>query len=523
MAQSWIKMAPTNPPSKMAPKSHLEMIFDIEEAECHKEGVPVESHRIVWLREQLIPLLVKPMLDHGRFPFTVGDGRMHHLPALKYDFGSGEPLKIPTEKLLNRLEYLIRYQLPWGPEQGVPGSIRQALAPGAEKLYLPKALRLWENITELAFAGALRHVRWNDMDDLLYVIRGAFYWGEHHKDVWCPMEQGAPKKVVPAPAGPQIRKAPPERAFVKQAAPKETVLVRAGGKRKAAGEKASPIRKLTLLPPRVNKEADVRRATASRMAAPPPQAECGVLPSGDGEDDDFEGDTRAKQPRNAGKAGKKARPGKSADDKGPGQLFGENLKWALSHRNAAKDAFGAFQDAILPTSEPLAKVDPEQDRKVFAGADRDKVPVGDTTGLHEYEVDLCKLTELSADEYKCQKARIFLGLAMFLGYIEHRSGMETRLQQFGKTQVQQCVNVNVNHASRLFVGFVTFGWLDAKWEKEVPADMRARYPRAHRENLLREMRAWEVIQEDRKTKELDNAKLQKFGPSVLKDFQLDPA
>jgi hypothetical protein len=105
---------------------------------------------------------------------------------------------------------------------------------------------------------------------------------------------------------------------------------------------------------------------------------------------------------------------------------------------------------------------------------------------------LCQWLKMSAEEYQCQKRRIFLGFAIFVAHNERAS----KRQNFVTTQVQQSCNVDgTNKASRLCAVFQKWGWLEggslmAKNFDRVFPQLSARFPEDHRRRLLAEFDAY---------------------------------
>lgn len=86
---------------------------------------------------------------------------------------------------------------------------------------------------------------------------------------------------------------------------------------------------------------------------------------------------------------------------------------------------------------------------------------GDSTGLHAKELEVAYLNNLSYDQYRCQKRRIFAARAVF-DQIHEREGLAA---SWGKTQTQLVGHIDANKSSFLFVNFNNWGWFESMKEE----------------------------------------------------------
>ncbi|KAL2424429.1 hypothetical protein ABEF95_009734 [Exophiala dermatitidis] len=183
------------------------------------------------------------------------------------------------------------------------------------------------------------------------------------------------------------------------------------------------------------------------------------------------------------------------------ELLARHIKGMLNLRSSDKNDYAAFSEAILPDkrpdlnlSMPVLKHEIPEDGVVFED-------VGDTSGLHPMEVQVCKILAITCDTYRCQKARFFLGLAVFTEW--NYQAMTEDPASFkpwnaGKSQCQLINNMDVNKSSDMFQAFETWGWVEPVAVKDpvtkrwtVSQNYLRRFPEAHRRPLMRELHAYE--------------------------------
>ncbi|KAL2415343.1 hypothetical protein ABEF95_009656 [Exophiala dermatitidis] len=183
------------------------------------------------------------------------------------------------------------------------------------------------------------------------------------------------------------------------------------------------------------------------------------------------------------------------------ELLARHIKGMLNLRSSDKNDYAAFSEAILPDnrpdlnlSMPVLKHEIPEDGVVFED-------VGDTSGLHPMEVQVCKILAITCDTYRCQKARFFLGLAVFTEW--NYQAMTEDPASFkpwnaGKSQCQLINNMDVNKSSDMYQAFETWGWVEPVATKDpitkrwiVSQNYLRRFPEAHRRPLMRELHAYE--------------------------------
>ena len=95
---------------------------------------------------------------------------------------------------------------------------------------------------------------------------------------------------------------------------------------------------------------------------------------------------------------------------------------------------------------------------------------GDPKGLHCKEQELARLNNLTADQYRCQKRRIFAARAIF----DQISKTEGHAPSWGKTQTQLVGSIDANKSSFLYSNFERWGWFETvrtKWDDEYLKDL----------------------------------------------------
>lgn len=190
--------------------------------------------------------------------------------------------------------------------------------------------------------------------------------------------------------------------------------------------------------------------------------------------------------------------GKSASSS---ELFARHIKSTLNARSSDKNNYKVFEDAILPDNSQSVNLSQPNLKHAVDPANRLE-DHGDPLGLHSQEVSLCKDLAITFDTYRCQKARFFLGLAMFIQYnyrALERNGADFKLWNVGKSQCQLVNNMDVNKLSDMFAAFETWGWAELMGTKDastkkftLSASYLQRFPESHRFKLLKEVAEWEA-------------------------------
>lgn len=86
---------------------------------------------------------------------------------------------------------------------------------------------------------------------------------------------------------------------------------------------------------------------------------------------------------------------------------------------------------------------------------------GDPKDLHEKEQELARLNNLTYDQYRCQKRRIFASRAVF----DQISKTEGYAPSWGRTQTQLVGSIDANKSSYLYSNFDRWGWFITVREK----------------------------------------------------------
>ncbi|RJE17420.1 hypothetical protein PHISCL_10243, partial [Aspergillus sclerotialis] len=152
-------------------------------------------------------------------------------------------------------------------------------------------------------------------------------------------------------------------------------------------------------------------------------------------------DTKSKNTRNRN----------SDKPRGPSETLCRNIKDTLNRRSEDKINYEAFKDAILPENGPEIHLSPCEFTAEELKDIRELQDIGDCAGLHPEEVKLCKLLAMSSDLYKCQKARCFIGLALFVEYNLEKLGENNpkfKVLNVGKAQFQLFGNVDVTSSAK---------------------------------------------------------------------------
>ncbi len=158
--------------------------------------------------------------------------------------------------------------------------------------------------------------------------------------------------------------------------------------------------------------------------------------------------------------------------------------------------YAVVRDAILPDNSHAANLRrPEIDVPTSVTPWESEEKVGDLTGLHPEEIWVCQQLAITGDVYRCQKAQIFLGLALFTEYNHqlHQKQIEKpSFLRMGKAQFQLFGSIDANKLSALFDAFTAWGWVgEAKQTWKSTETLCERFPEAHRRKLVQEVFDWE--------------------------------
>lgn len=148
-----------------------------------------------------------------------------------------------------------------------------------------------------------------------------------------------------------------------------------------------------------------------------------------------------------------------------GQQLCHNFKAAMNQRTSNTRDAARFADAVLPVVElgdelPVFEVAlTDLQRKQASMA-----TLGQVGTLHRVEQEFCEAWGMEYDVYRCQKARIFLGLAFFAEYNQRKLLVHTRDRRFrplnaSKAQAQQFGNIDANKLSSMMAAFEHWGWV----------------------------------------------------------------
>lgn len=215
----------------------------------------------------------------------------------------------------------------------------------------------------------------------------------------------------------------------------------------------------------------------------------------------------------AGVARKKRNPKGNAIVKAKEDMIFRNIREALNARAANKSAYEAFEDARLPDNGNSAGILPftedmeeaMKSRKPVATAVTKVVAdkeLGDKRTLHPSEVALCIRLNLPYATYRCQKNRIFLGLAVCVAFYDRKLSQEPdyKARDIGVSQGQQFANIDVKVTSSIIRAFVSWKWLPEIVKKD-PAQkgcfllaegIEAFFPPGYCLGLLQEVAKYEV-------------------------------
>ena len=431
---------------------------------------------------------------------------------------------ITGREFIRRVEFLLAYRNDALAEHGYQVTVHRDVR-------IPTSMSLgpWSDIRLLAFFGCLEHVPANNIPALCDAAKEHLYCGRESKCQWKPRQEGT-TAALPTEAASRSGRVRRQTVAAKKQADEEAVAVPAQRPKRAVTKRSAspaPAKPTSIKPFSGDKGARVELAApkkrkaeeeADQEAKEENEEEKGAVVS-DSEKAPASASHKRQKVSGAGKkaAAPKKDSGKGKDGKAPrkrnvagaparnnlGESFGRNIKLSFTHRAANKDAFEKFDRAIMPPSGPEFPLPPiPEAHKDFQPYKEGKVAtleeVGDIAGLHPSEVRLCQLLTLTAAEYKCQKRRIFLGLALWVEYnvqrqLEDPAPKSTQAVKI--TQVQQPCNMDVLKCTTLYHAFILFGWigddLTQSHKGGVPQSLLERFPREHRLELLREMAAFE--------------------------------
>ncbi|KAK5044577.1 hypothetical protein LTR84_010701 [Exophiala bonariae] len=214
---------------------------------------------------------------------------------------------------------------------------------------------------------------------------------------------------------------------------------------------------------------------------------------------------------------------KKRSPKGEGSIKAEedrifrSIREGLNSRSARQGDYQAFADAMLPDSRPsmelpifTEEMEMGMRTRKPAATTAAKAPkvvrargLGASGTLHPSEVALCQRLNLPYDVYRCQKSRIFLGMAAGVAFYERKLAQEPshRARDFGVSQGQQIANIDVKITSTLMRAFEVWGWVPQLIEKDARHKRRVvltevcqrAFPSAHRLRLLLEVAGVEAM------------------------------
>ncbi|KAK5043983.1 hypothetical protein LTR13_000338 [Exophiala sideris] len=208
-----------------------------------------------------------------------------------------------------------------------------------------------------------------------------------------------------------------------------------------------------------------KTSTSVLKALPTEKCSASAVPSGKRKRSDRDG--------SEGKATKKKRGNFGDTVHSAKELFGRHIKDMLNARSKNRADHEAFSDAILPNNQGL---------------------------LESKEVTLCEKLTWTHDVYRCQKARFFLGLAI---WVEHNrqdieEGQSKHVWNLNKAAAQFFGNIDVNKISCMFDHFTQWGWVEDIFVKDennvqrVSATYLEQFDSDHRWKLMNEVADFEA-------------------------------
>ncbi|KIW92504.1 uncharacterized protein Z519_06351 [Cladophialophora bantiana CBS 173.52] len=395
---------------------------------------------------------------------------------------------VRATELLNRLELFMKYRITWY-EPGL----------GADTVWDPTSCSPgpWNSLKRLAFVGLLPQYPADDMDSVLLYIRNHLFNGRPSPLEWIPPEsslRGVTRSVVTARPGLKSKlgttsERPPSRQATAPS-PKEkkanivhTVLEATGEplsrtrgvKRNYQGEEES--RMVSVKVARDQEANEVESIKSIKKSKVVPDSKPKTTQRGP--------DSKSKNTRTRN----------SDKPRGPSESLCRNIKDTLNRRSEDKVNYEAFKDAMLPENGPSVHLSPCEFTAEELKDIRELQDIGDCTGLHPEEVKLCKVLAMSSDLYKCQKARCFLGLALFVEYNLEKLGENNpkfKVLNVGKAQFQLFGNVDVNKLSKMYTTFKKWGWVEDMTQQNIPKSYIDRFPQTYRLALRDEVAEYEA-------------------------------
>lgn len=387
----------------------------------------------------------------------------------------------------------------------------------------------WAEAKRLAFVGLLKPLAKEPVDLLLQVIRDSFFDGKPSALEWLP--ENSPLRArsgLSAPTRAKHTKSQVQRRFPKSKAaepspPVEQLSSRpvtrstkelgATGNLPMVVDESQPPKTVSGTKRKFQEEEQDTTPEAEfsetenmgDMTTPSPTVGNPKTGSGSG--------SKSKSKAKGGSKRKSTKPTDANPNKrqrtqftpekktGMSELFCRLIKGTFGARSMGQADYHAFQDAILPYNGPeltLSEYHLTEAERARAGPVKVLPDYGDPTGLHPREVALCKdILGVTFDVYRCQKARSFLGLALFVEYndTKFRQDPRWRMWNVGKTQGQLFNNVDVNKISWMIGAFIQWGWMENTGKERptsVPATYLARFPQTHRRKLMEEVSAHEI-------------------------------
>jgi len=183
------------------------------------------------------------------------------------------------------------------------------------------------------------------------------------------------------------------------------------------------------------------------------------------------------------------------------ERFGKAIKHVFNARSASNSDYAPFNDAILPAVDAASDLARYTAETGFHSTIAD---YGDPKGLREQELQLCHKLNITYDMYRCQKNRIFLGLALYVEQnVRALAHPDAKIWNVGKAQAQYFGNIDANKLSHMWKAFELWGWVredlgvvdgrteDGKKRLRVCQEYLDLFPPEHRKHLMDEYIAWE--------------------------------
>ncbi|KIX94102.1 uncharacterized protein Z520_10128 [Fonsecaea multimorphosa CBS 102226] len=398
---------------------------------------------------------------------------------------------VPAHELARRLERFYEYRIDWA---------QPALGADSVRYYTSCSPGPWNGLKRLAFAGLLKKYAPDDMDSVYLDIRKYLYNGKpspmEHIPEGCSLSR-APSYSVQAKAG---RKSKP--AKTSERPPSRPVAVALSQEKKADMPDAAS----NLGQEPLSGTKGVKRRYVEEQTEEEPRT-VDVKGVSDTEPDELESvksvkkqkvvsDSKPKPTRRVSdNKSKNIRNRNSDKPRGPSESLCRNIKDTLNKRSQDKNNFEAFKDAIMPENGPEISLSPCDFTAEELKDIRELQDIGDCTGLHPEEIKLCKLLAMTSDLYKCQKARCFIGLALFVEYNLEKLGENNpkfKALNVGKAQFQLFGNVDVNKLSKVYTTFKKWGWVEDMTQQSIPQSYLDRFPQTHRLALRNEVAEYEA-------------------------------